>query len=546
MCGGCPPGSCGPNATGSPSCARPVRRTAPGSCSWPPGGRPRPSRPASRPAPTTRPPPSRSRPWPGAGGAGGTWPRPGSGWCWPSTRCGPPPGRPTRRPSGSGVLRRAQQRHLGWMEAHDAELRVQERAVAREDAWRRRVDQRALALDPPGWLLAELGPVPTDPQERAVWRVAAAELDGYRRAYGLDHPGPAKHGWGRVARDGRAGCAGHPARRRAGRWDRAGSPGAAAAASTPIAEATAGSRPTLAAGQRHRVDPERLLGAEPRRQTPGRRRDWQAARAALERLAGWSHHRHRDDQRPPDRERPGRRLDRDHRPSGTRRPLVSWQKGAAHAPAPRPRRPRRGRGGPGGAGHARLPGQRPVGAGPDRRGAPAVPGRPRRPARPSGWAAAGPPWTHQGTPRGSPDPSGAEPGPRTPAGGAGRAGHRQPGQPRPLRPGRSTGGGAPPSWPPGPAAWPGGRRWSPPPACVGRRARRPGRPAAGPGWSAWPSRRWSAGGCGSAPPSRPAPGSAAPQGSGAPPACWTASPATATWSSTTWPCPARPPTSTTW
>ena len=114
------------------------------------------------------------------------------------------------------MLRRAQQRHLGWMEAHDADLRVQERAVAREDAWRRRVDQRALALDPPGWLLAELGPVPTDPQERAVWRVAAAELDGYRRAYGLDDPGPAKHGGGRVARDGRAGCAGHPARRRAG------------------------------------------------------------------------------------------------------------------------------------------------------------------------------------------------------------------------------------------------------------------------------------------------------------------------------------------
>jgi hypothetical protein len=69
-----------------------------------------------------------------------------------------------------GVLRRAQQRHLGWMEAHDPELRVQERAVAREDAWRRRVDQRALALDLPGWLLAELGPMPSDPQGRAVWR----------------------------------------------------------------------------------------------------------------------------------------------------------------------------------------------------------------------------------------------------------------------------------------------------------------------------------------------------------------------------------------
>jgi hypothetical protein len=102
-----------------------------------------------------------------------------------------------------GILRRGQQRHLGWMEAHDEELRLQERAVAREAAWRRRVDQRALVLDPPGWLLAELGPVPSDPGERAVWRLAAAELDGYRRAYGLDHDRSAKHGGGRTARDGR-------------------------------------------------------------------------------------------------------------------------------------------------------------------------------------------------------------------------------------------------------------------------------------------------------------------------------------------------------
>ena len=49
-----------------------------------------------------------------------------------------------------GIMRRAQQRHLGWMEAHDAELRIQERALARELGWRGRVDQRALVLDPPG------------------------------------------------------------------------------------------------------------------------------------------------------------------------------------------------------------------------------------------------------------------------------------------------------------------------------------------------------------------------------------------------------------
>jgi hypothetical protein len=113
-----------------------------------------------------------------------------------------------------GLLRRAQQRHLGWLEAHDEGLRVQERAVAREAAWRRRVDQRALALDPPAWLLAELGPVPTDPQERRLWRAVAAELDGYRRAYGLDDDRPAKHGRERTARDGRVAAA--TARRDAG------------------------------------------------------------------------------------------------------------------------------------------------------------------------------------------------------------------------------------------------------------------------------------------------------------------------------------------
>jgi conjugative relaxase-like TrwC/TraI family protein len=205
-----------------------------------------------------------------------------------------------------GILRRAQQRHLGWMEAHDADLRVQERVVAREDAWRRRVDQHALALDPPGWLLAELGPVPTDPSQRAVWRGAAAELDGYRRVYGLDQSGPAKHRWGRVSRGGWAaapaaraivdqvgGSRGQPGRpRRAAGVDRRGDHR---------------QRPAMAAGRRHQVNPERLLGAEPRRQAAGRRRDWQMARAALERLAGWDRHR---DQLHPGRDRPGRSLGR--------------------------------------------------------------------------------------------------------------------------------------------------------------------------------------------------------------------------------------------
>jgi hypothetical protein len=208
-----------------------------------------------------------------------------------------------------GVLRRAQQRHLGWMEAHDAELRVQERTVLREDAWRRRVDQPTLALDPPGWLLAELGPVPADPQERGVWRVAAAELDAYRRAYGLDYLPPAEHVWGRVARAGRAAApaTAPTAEQTGGTGERRERPGHG---QRTHRRGDLGQRPTMADRGR-RADPEGLLGAEPRRDTAGRRRDWHTARTALEHLAGWGRHRDHRDHRPPTRDRPGRTGRRD-------------------------------------------------------------------------------------------------------------------------------------------------------------------------------------------------------------------------------------------
>jgi len=164
------------------------------------------------------------------------------------------------------------------------------------------------ALDPPGWLLAELGPIPTDPQERRAWRVAAAELDGYRRAYGLDDPGPAKHRWGRMARDGRAAAAATRLASEAADGTR-GQPGPQGHGERAHRGGDRGQRPTMVAGQRHLVDPERLLGTEPRRQTPGRRRDWHTAQAALERLAVWSRHRNHRDQFYPDRDRSGR-LDR--------------------------------------------------------------------------------------------------------------------------------------------------------------------------------------------------------------------------------------------
>jgi hypothetical protein len=137
-----------------------------------------------------------------------------------------------------------------------------------------------------------------------VWRVAAAELDGYRRAYGLDHDRPAKHARGRVARDGRATTViGGPtkgqqgsAERRRHREERHRRPA--------DRQRSAGARAAV-----HRVGPGGLLGAEPRRDHPGRRRDWQSAWAALQRLA--DHHRGTREDRHRPQERTGRLRTRD-------------------------------------------------------------------------------------------------------------------------------------------------------------------------------------------------------------------------------------------
>jgi conjugative relaxase-like TrwC/TraI family protein len=84
----------------SPNSGPSVRRTARGSCAWRPSAPARPSRPASRPAPTTRLPPRRSPPSRVGCCAAATSRPPGTDSCWPSTPCGPRPGRPTRLPSG--------------------------------------------------------------------------------------------------------------------------------------------------------------------------------------------------------------------------------------------------------------------------------------------------------------------------------------------------------------------------------------------------------------------------------------------------------------
>jgi hypothetical protein len=160
-------------------------------------------------------------------------------------------------------LRRSEQERQAWLEAKDAPLRLQERAVARELAWRGRADAAALAAARPGWLEAALGPLPAHPAGRVAWQEAAVALDGYRRLWGLAGPGPAQHPAPRAERTAAGGAA-----------DRRGRGGPAGA----------------------------LLGREPRRDL-GQRRDWRAAQAALQRLD-----RARDQR--PDREDRSRRVGR--------------------------------------------------------------------------------------------------------------------------------------------------------------------------------------------------------------------------------------------
>jgi conjugative relaxase-like TrwC/TraI family protein len=173
--------------------------------------------------------------------------------------------RAERSATKADELRRAEQERRAWLEARDAPLRGQERAVTRELAWRQRADGAALAADPPTWLLALLGPEPEQQDARTAWCEAAATLDGYRRLWGLPEPRPAQRWWGE--RDRAADGQGPGATRR-------GRPAAS------------------------------LLGPEPR--GPGeqaRRRDWQAARDALERLQQRTRQQHQDRDRRLGRER---------------------------------------------------------------------------------------------------------------------------------------------------------------------------------------------------------------------------------------------------
>ncbi len=78
------------------------------------------------------------------------------------------------------------------METH-ADLVAEQRAVLRELGWRGRADARAIELDPPADLVAAFGPMPTERKAQAAWRAAVGQVDGYRRAWGIEALRLAKH-----------------------------------------------------------------------------------------------------------------------------------------------------------------------------------------------------------------------------------------------------------------------------------------------------------------------------------------------------------------
>jgi conjugative relaxase-like TrwC/TraI family protein len=245
-----------------------------------------------------------------------------------------------------GMLRRHQQQRAGWLEAHDAELRHREQLVTRQLAWQRRVDARAMVLDPPGWLVAELGPMPEQPAERKAWLAAAVELDAYRRVHGLPEPaertqrggGPPERDTDTAADTGRSRDGPRPQDAPADRDPPGGDPDQPSSPAPdglsrpvrPVARPASGrtSRPVSDRRGWHRRPRDRddtpqdrpggpvgaVLGRQPGRDRPGQRRDWHAVRAALQRLAEQRERLGRGERQEraghPDRNR-GHRQDRD-------------------------------------------------------------------------------------------------------------------------------------------------------------------------------------------------------------------------------------------
>jgi hypothetical protein len=167
-------------------------------------------------------------------------------------------------------LRAHQQQRAVWLEAH-ADLIAEQRAVLWELAWRQRADARAIELDPPADFVAAFGPMPTERKAKAAWRAVVGQVDGYRRAYGINQPGLAKH---ERQREREEVCK-EPAR------------------TMPVEdhEARQGSdrtRPERRAGREEQL--AGLLGQQPTEDLR-QRRAWQAARTAIERFRERTHGR---------------------------------------------------------------------------------------------------------------------------------------------------------------------------------------------------------------------------------------------------------------
>jgi conjugative relaxase-like TrwC/TraI family protein len=84
-------------------------------------------------------------------------------------------------------LRQHQHVRDGWLEAN-ASLGPQYRQVVRTLAWQRRATGLAVEADRPGHVLEALGPAPESTRGRRAWRQAAAEIEHYRRTYGITDP----------------------------------------------------------------------------------------------------------------------------------------------------------------------------------------------------------------------------------------------------------------------------------------------------------------------------------------------------------------------
>jgi hypothetical protein len=84
-------------------------------------------------------------------------------------------------------LRCHQQSRAAWLEANQG-LLARDRELAREAAWRQRADARAVELDPPAELLAELGGPPDELAARPGWWRDLAEVAAYQREQATSPP----------------------------------------------------------------------------------------------------------------------------------------------------------------------------------------------------------------------------------------------------------------------------------------------------------------------------------------------------------------------